>query len=358
MTSRIAVVGLGAMGRNHLRVVGDIDGAELVAVCDLDRDTAAAFGARHSVPSFTSWDEMFASEKIDAAIIAVPTRFHLDAGIAALERGLHVLVEKPIAANLDEGRRLVAAAAKANRVLAVGHIERFNAAVRELHRRVSAGELGRLFQVQARRLGPFPARIRDVGVVIDLATHDLDVIDHIVNSQVQRLYAETERRIHTEHEDILNALLKFDSGVLGVLQVNWLTPTKIRELSVLGERGMFVCNYLTQELTYYNNADVLPGEEARRQPRAVTEGESVSFPISPTEPLRVELEAFIQAARGERPIEVDGEAGLRALHLALALVRSASDSRVLGKEELRRLWAGGSLGVGGGKARGADRDDL
>ena len=356
--TRIAVVGLGAMGRNHLRVLSELEGTELVAVCDLDRDTAAAAGRTYSVPHFSSWDEMFAGERIDAVIMAVPTRFHLEAGLAALEHGLNVLVEKPIAANLDEGRRLVAAVAKAGRVLAVGHLERFNAAVRELQRRVAAGELGRLFQVQARRLGPFPARIRDVGVVIDLATHDLDVIGHIVNSQVQRLYAETEQRIHTEHEDILNALLKFESGVLGVLQVNWLTPTKIRELTVLGERGMFVCNYLTQELTYFNNADVLRGEESRRQPRAVTEGESVTFPISPSEPLRVELEAFVAAVRGERPIEVDGEAGLRALHLALALVRSASDSRVLRKEELGRLWAGEPLGIGPAKPRSPDRDDL
>src|SRR5206468_11708934 len=216
--------------------------------------------------------------------------------------GLHVLVEKPIATGLDEGRRLVRAAQQAGKVLAVGHIERFNPAVREMERRLAAGDVGRIFQIQARRVGPFPARIRDVGVVIDLATHDLDVMAHLAGSEVQHLYAETERRIHTDHEDILNALLKFDSGVLGVLQVNWLTPTKIRELTVLGERGMFACNYLTQELTQFKNADVLPGAEARKQPRAVTEGEAVTFHITQAEPLRLELQAFLAAVRGERPL--------------------------------------------------------
>ena len=356
--TRLGLIGLGAMGRNHLRVLSDLEGAELIAVCDQDAEVAAAAARKGSVQAYTSWDEMLRREKLDAAIVAVPTRFHLDAGLAVLNRGLHVLIEKPIAASLDEGRRLVAAASKAGRVLAVGHVERFNPAVRELQRRVAGGEIGRIFQLQARRLGPFPARIRDVGVVIDLATHDLDVMDHLAASEVQRLYAETEQRIHTDHEDILNALLKFDSGVLGVLQVNWLTPTKIRELTVLGERGMFVCNYLTQELAHHKNADVLGGADARRHPRAVTEGETVTFAIQQSEPLRLELQGFLAAVRGEQPVEVDGEAGLRALHLALALVTSAAESRVLVKEDLRRLWAADTLGVGGRESGRAHRDDL
>ncbi|HEV8597210.1 MAG TPA: Gfo/Idh/MocA family oxidoreductase [Candidatus Dormibacteraeota bacterium] len=356
--TRIALIGLGAMGQNHLRVLSDLDDVELVAICDQDAEIIDAAASNHSLHPYTSWDEMLDREKLDAAIIAVPTRFHLAAGLAALKHGLHVLVEKPIAANLQEGRQLVAAAKRAGRILGVGHIERFNPAVRELQRRVSAGEIGRLFQLQARRLGPFPARIRDVGVVIDLATHDLDVMDHLAASEVQRLYAETEQRIHTDHEDILNALLKFESGVLGVLQVNWLTPTKIRELTVLGERGLFVCNYLTQELTHYKNADVLTSAEARRQPRAVTEGESVTLPIVQAEPLKLELQAFLQAVRGEQPLDVDGEAGLRALHLALALVTSASESRVFLKDDLGRLWDGETLGIGSRKPGGAHSDDL
>jgi predicted dehydrogenase len=356
--TRLGLIGLGAMGRNHLRVLGDLEGAELVAVCDQNAEIAGTAARKASVQGYTSWDDMLGREKLDAAIVAVPTRYHLEAGLAALNRGLHVLIEKPIAASLEEGRRLVSAARQAGRVLAVGHVERFNPAVRELQRRLAAGEIGRIFQLQARRLGPFPARIRDVGVVIDLATHDLDVMDHLAASEVQRLYAETEQRIHTDHEDILNALLKFDSGVLGVLQVNWLTPTKIRELSVLGERGLFVCNYLSQELTHHRNAAVLDSAEARRQPRAVSEGEKITYPVAQSEPLRLELEAFLGAVRGEHPVEVDGEAGLRALHLALALVTSAAESRVLVKDDLRRLWTARTLRVGSRDAGRTHGDDL
>jgi UDP-N-acetylglucosamine 3-dehydrogenase len=336
---RVALVGLGTMGRNHLRVLVNLEGVELAAVCDQDARQLGEAGRGYSVPTFESWDQAFAKTRLDAAVIAVPTRFHLQAAMAALDRGLHVLVEKPLASDLDEGRRLVEAARRAGRLLAVGHIERFNPAIRELQRHVAAGEIGRIFQIQARRQGPFPARIRDVGVVIDLATHDLDVMDHVVASPVQRLYAETEQRIHTEHEDILNALIRFDSGVLGVLQVNWLTPTKIRELSVLGEKGLYLCNYMTQELTYFENAELGASARDPQSVQSVSEGQVVSLPVTKAEPLQLELESFFAAVRRGGPVEVDGEAGLRALHLALALVESAKQGRALSRRDLEQLWS-------------------
>jgi UDP-N-acetylglucosamine 3-dehydrogenase len=324
------------MGRNHLRVLSELDEATLVAVCDQDAGAVAAATRKYGFSGYQSWLEMFDREQLDAVVVAVPTGAHLEVGLAVLQRGLHLLVEKPIAANLEEGRNLVKAAAKARRLLAVGHIERFNPAVRELQQRIAAGELGRVFQVHARREGPFPARIRDVGVVIDLATHDLDVMCHIVGSDVSRVYAETEQRIHTEHEDMLNALLKFESGAVGVLQVNWLTPTKIRELSVLGERGLFHVNYLTQELTHFKNAEVEGVQESPNHLRTVSEGAVIRFPVAQSEPLRLELQSFLRAVREGGSAEVDGEAGLRALHLALALITSASESRTVGGAELRR----------------------
>lgn len=334
--TRVALVGLGMMGRNHLRVLGDLEDVELVAVCDANAAAAEDAARERSLCAYSSWDEMLERERLDAAVIAVPTRFHCEAGVAALDRGLHVFIEKPIASTLAEGRELVAAAKRAGRLLAVGHIERFNPAVRELQTKLAGGAIGRIFQLQARRQGPFPARIRDVGVVIDLATHDLDVMDHLAASRPQRVYAETEQRIHTEHEDILNALLRFESGVLGVLQVNWLTPTKIRELSVLGERGLLVCNYLTQELTYFKNAELMPS------PQTVKEGDVINYPIAKAEPLKLELESFFAAVRDGRAVEVDGEAGLRALHMALAMIESASEGRALGQAELARLWSAGT----------------
>lgn len=326
--TRVGLVGLGAMGRNHLRVLNELEGAELVAVCDQDPAQLAAAKRKYGVAGYRDWNEMFDRSDLEAAIVAVPTKFHFEAGRAALEHGLHVLVEKPIAASIEEGEALVQAAARAKRALAVGHIERFNPAVRELKRRVAAGELGRVFQIHASRQGPFPARIRDVGVVIDLATHDLDVMRDVVGADIARVYAEAEQRIHTEYEDLLDAVLKFDNGVIGVLQVNWLTPTKIRQLSVLGEKGLFVANYITQELTYFKNANVELEWEALRNLSGVSEGEKVRFPIAQAEPLRLELESFLRSIAGG-PVEVDGAAGLHALMLALALVRSAAEGRAI-----------------------------
>lgn len=331
---RVAVAGCGVMGRNHLRVLSDLGECELAAVSDQDSNAVSAISQKYGVPGFRSWRDMLAQERLDTLVVAVPTRIHCEVGVAALERGLHVLVEKPISYTLGEGRTLVEAARRAKRLLAVGHIERFNPAVRELQRRVAAGEIGRVFQINARRQGPFPARIRDVGVVIDLATHDLDVMSDIVRSPVDRVYAETEQRIHTEHEDMVNALLRFENGAVGVLQVNWLTPAKIRELSVLGERGMFLVNYLTQELTLFKNADVDAHTGARHDVQSVSEGDVVRFPITKAEPLRLELESFLQSIRLGHPVEVDGEAGLRALQLALAIVTSAGEARVLSGREL------------------------
>jgi len=340
--TRIGLIGLGAMGRNHLRVLLALQGVRLTAVCDQDKDAVEATTQGSDIAGYHSWPEMLDREQLDAVVVAVPTRFHLQVGLGVLEHGLHVLIEKPIATDLKEGRALVTKAAAMKRLLAVGHVERFNPAVRELQRRILGGDIGRLFQVQARRQGPFPARIRDVGVVIDLATHDLDVMSHIAGSTVNRVYAETEQRIHTEHEDILNALLQFQNGTLAVLQVNWLTPTKIRELSVLGERGLLVCNYLTQELTYFRNADVEPGRHDVPDLQGVSEGDVVPHPVTRAEPLQLELESFVRAVRGEAHLEVDGEAGLRALHLALALIQSARETKVIGQSELDRLWTSAS----------------
>jgi UDP-N-acetylglucosamine 3-dehydrogenase len=325
---RIGVVGLGVMGRSHARVLDDVDEADLVAVCDPTED-AMAWAKKRRLVGYRSFEELFDHEKLDAVTIAVPTRFHLEVGLAAIERGLDVLMEKPIATDLDEAQQLVAAAKKRGTMLAIGHVERFNPAVRELKKRLDGGEVGRIFQVHSRRQGPFPSRIRDVGAVIDLATHDLDVMRYLLGVDVVRLYAETERRIHTEHEDMLNALLRFDNGAVGVMQVNWLTPTKIRELSVLGERGMLHLNYLTQDLTFYENSIATGADLPLSLLTGVSEGTLLRHIVDRAEPLRVELESFLASVASKTPPEVGSEDGLKALSLALDLIRSANEGRVL-----------------------------
>lgn len=325
---RVAVAGAGAMGRNHVRILHDLDECTLVAVCDAAAPAVDWAVSHYGVAGYASYRDMLANETLDAVVIAVPTSLHLELGMAALQHDLHVLIEKPIAGDLEDAKTLAVEADRRGRCLAVGHVERFNPAVRELKARLTKGELGRILQIHARRLGPFPPRIRDVGVVIDLATHDIDVMCHLIGGDVIRLYAETERRINTAHEDMLSAILKFETGAVGVLDVNWLTPTKVRDLSVLGERGMFHVNYLSQELTFYANSAVRPDQDAASL-SAVTEGNMVRYQIPHVEPLRVELLSFLKAVDSGQPVEVGASDGIRALRLATQLMESAERGRAI-----------------------------
>ncbi len=248
---KVAVIGVGSMGRNHARVYSELPEAELVAIVDADLETAETIAAKHGARAYVNPEEMLAKEKPEAVSIAVPTALHAQVGVAALASGAHVLMEKPIAATVDEGRLLIEKARAAKRQLMVGHIVRFNPAMQALKKKLQEGALGRIFQVFCRRAGPFPARIRDVGVVIDLAPHDVDVMRFLTGATPNRVYAETERRINTDHEDLLWGLLRFPDGVVGSLEINWLTPTKIREVLVLGEQGLFRVDDLTQDLYFY-----------------------------------------------------------------------------------------------------------
>ena len=328
--TRVAVIGAGVMGRNPVRVLRELGEVDLVGVADANREAAVKVAAIHGTRGYGSHKELFDREKPDAVIVAAPTNNHHALVVDALEAGCHVLVEKPIAATLDEADDLVARAASAKRVLAVGHIERYNPAVIELKRRLADGQLGRVFQMNARRLGPFPQRIRDVGVVVDLATHDIDVMRYLTGSEIVRVYAETRREVHTTQEDLVSGLLRFADGSVGVLQINWLTPTKIRELAVTGERGMFRADYLTQDLAFHENAEVAEHNWPQiTMLRGVSEGSMVQYAIQKREPLRSELEAFIRAVSGDASGIVTGADGRKALLLALALVESGKEGRVV-----------------------------
>lgn len=330
MTLKVAVIGVGAMGRNHVRIYSELPDVELVGVADTDISAAEAVAKRYGTRAYAHYSQLLDEQEPDAVTVAVPTVDHLDVALQVIQRGIHLLVEKPIAFSVDQGRQIIAAAEQAHVQLAVGHIERFNPAVIALKAHLADGELGRVFQIDAHRQGPFPARVKDVGVVIDLAVHDLDVMRYVSGSEVIRVYAETERRIHSTSEDLLTGLVRLDDGAIGTLTINWLTPTKIRELYVTGERGMFRVDYLTQDLYFFENATVNSGDwETLRVLRGVSEGRMIRHIVAKKEPLRAEQEAFLSAVRGEAPIAVTGRDGLKALELAQAVVASGLEHRVV-----------------------------
>ncbi len=324
----IGVLGAGAMGRNHLRVLRDLPDVELVAVADADPRLAEQAAHHFGIRAYTDHHELLRRERPAAVTVAVPTTLHRDIGIDALRAGCHVMVEKPIAARVADGEALAAAASSADRILMVGHVERYNPAIVELKRRLQSGELGRVFQVHTRRIGPFPERIRDVGVVLDLATHDLDIIRYLTESEIVRLFAETRREVHGSNEDLSSAVLALANDAVGVVELNWLTPTKVRDVTVTGERGMFRAEYLTQDLFFFENAEVAQaGWENLQILRGVREGAMIRFAVARQEPLRVELRAFLDAVEGKPAEIVSAEDGLAALRLALALLQSGAERR-------------------------------
>ncbi len=319
---KAAVIGVGSMGMNHARIYDALEGVALVAVSDTDTKSARAAASRYRARHYADHATMLDQERLDLVSVAVPTGLHHQVALDVIERGLHLLVEKPIADTVANAEEIIERAQARGVQLMVGHIERFNPAVSELKLRLEDGQLGKMFQIHARRLGPFPDRIRDVGVVIDLATHDLDVMCHLTEADVVRVYAETEQEIHTLHEDSLSGLMRFQNGVVGVLDVNWLTPTKVRELYVTGEKGMFMVNYLTQDLYLYENEYVGSDWDRLGMLKGVGEGNMIKLRIGKREPLHVELEAFAQSVEEGGPPPVTGEDGTRALTLAQAMVES------------------------------------
>ncbi len=327
---KTAVIGVGSMGRHHARVYSELNKTELVAVSDVNQAVVDGIAAKYNVAGYTDYRQLLAQEKPDAVSIAVPTAMHEEVASEAMRAGAHVLIEKPIAATLEEGQRLIDLAQSLNRQLMIGHIVRFNPATQLLKQKLQDGELGRIFQIICRRAGPFPARIRDVGVVVDLAPHDVDVMRFLTGMDPIRVFAETERRIHTDHEDIVYGMLRFPDGVIGALEINWLTPKKIREVIVLGERGMFQVDDLTQDLYFYKNAEA-NGQlwSTLRNIKGVSEGEMVRFAVKRQEPLKAELQAFATAVETNEPVPVSGEDGLAALRIALALVQSGQENQIV-----------------------------
>ena len=297
---KIGVAGAGVMGRNHARVLSELRDVELTTVFDPDAVTAEGVAAAYGATAVTTAQE-FVAAGLDAAVIATPNRYHAELGVALLNAGVHVLVEKPIAATVADAQAMIDAAKANNRVLMVGHVERFNPAVDTVKRAIDGDEI---ISIQITRVGPFPPRMGEVGVVIDLAVHDIDIIRHLTGSEVvevQSLLGHT----NASRED--SALLQFRmaNDVIAHITTNWVTPYKTRTLQVATKNRFIVADLITRQVTEYFG----------QQPDGSYSTRGVMS--WPAEPLKKELEAFAHAIRtGETPA-VTGEDGLRNLEVAL-----------------------------------------
>ncbi|MEI6120471.1 MAG: Gfo/Idh/MocA family oxidoreductase [Actinomycetes bacterium] len=325
---RAGLVGLGMMGRHHARVLGSLDGVELVAVCDPMGDAHNVAGGR---PVFTKVSELIAAG-IDYAMVAAPTAFHEELALELAAAGIHALIEKPLAVDTPAAKRIQEAFAAKGLVGAVGHIERYNPALQQLRARLDKGELGAVYQIATRRQGPFPARIADVGVIKDLATHDIDSTAWVARSKFVSVSAQTAHKSGRPHEDMVAAVGKLENGIITNHLVNWLTPFKERLTIVTGERGALVADTLTADLTFYANASVDTEWDSVAAFRGVSEGDVIRYAFAKPEPLRTEHEAFRDAVLGlpgavERIVTM--EQGLATVAVASAMIESSKNGSVV-----------------------------
>ncbi len=325
---RVGVIGVGSMGQNHARVYFYSDQAELVAVADSNPRFVQAVTQQYHTKGYIDYKEMIEREHLDAVSIAVPTSLHAEVAMFALRHKKHVLLEKPIASTEAEAQAIIDCAKEQGVKLMIGHIERFNTAIVELKQRLNRGDLGEIYKIDVQRIGPFPTRITDVGVVIDLSVHDLDIIEYLIEDEPVRVFAETQRKLHHSCEDSVTALIRYRKGVLAVLNVNYLSPTKIRQLQIFGKKGMFSVNYLDQELYFYENKSFHSDNW-----ESVSEGDIKKIIIQKREPLHVEIEAFLNAILTDNEPPVRGEHGLDVLRTANCLLASAKQGTIINLDQ-------------------------
>lgn len=305
---RVGVIGVGAMGKNHARLYSELHGVELVGVADVNETLAISVAQSYGCKAFARYNDLL-DENLDALSIVVPTTFHKKVALDAIQEGINVLVEKPIADTVGNADEIVKAARRSRVKLMVGHVERFNPAVIKLKELIDSGLLGSVVSISAKRVGPYNPRIRDVGIIVDLGTHDIDIMSYLYGEKVREVYASAGSIVHS-HEDHAIITLNFDSGSSGVIDTNWLTPHKVRNLTVIGSKGIAEVNCIEETLRIFDREWVRDAK------------------IEKEEPLKLELLHFIGCVQHDKKPLVSGEDGRHALEVALAAVKSARTGNV------------------------------
>ncbi len=318
---RVAVVGAGNMGGHHVRNYSVLLEAELVALADVDISNKK-LADDHGAKFYTDYKKMLDEEKLDAVSIVVPTPIHYEVASYAMERGVHCLVEKPIAYSLDEAEKLIKLADSKKVVFTVGHIERYNPIIRAIKKIVDENKLGQITSIVCQRVGGFPKIEPKTDVIIDLAVHDIDILNYLVGSYPTNLYSHGSRTHHSQKLDSAEILLDYGK-ISGFVRANWLTPVKIRTISITGSKGYLEGNYITQELVYYEH-NMKKVKDAQFSTFVITMGDPKKhvIPVDFEEPLAVELKAFLHTVAGNEYEElVDPRDAKEALRLSLIAVK-------------------------------------
>ena len=308
--AKTGVIGVGRMGRNHARIYGEM--GNLVGVCDSNRDAADVAARDFGTMAYYDLDEFLERSGVEAVSIVTHTSDHFQSANKCIERGIHVLLEKPICATVEEAERLISTARKNGVTFTVGHIERHNPVVKLTKEQLDAGKIGRIISICAVRASPFPERIADVGVILDIGIHDLDVVRSFAGVRVRTISAMASRNRHSSHEDQAHILLGFDNGVLSHIDVNWMSPMRIRKMRITGTEGLAEMDYLEQRLYIH-----LP------------DGTREELSAEPGESLRAEICDFLDSIWKKRTPLVIPEDALAALVMAKACEMSYRNNEVI-----------------------------
>jgi predicted dehydrogenase len=316
---RAGLVGYGQMGRNHARVLRQMPGVELIAIAEPAPQTVHAPGF-----VFVPDVEALIAAGIDLAVVSVPTAAHESVALQLAAAGVHALIEKPVAPDVATSKRIADAFEAAGLVGCVGHIERYNPALQEMRKRLEQGEIGTIYQVATRRQGPFPSRIADVGVVLDLATHDIDLTGWVTQRSYLNLSARSANRSGREHEDLFAAIGSLEDDIVVNHLVNWLSPLKERVTVVTGERGTLVADTISADLTFFANGVEPVRWDSMASFQGVVQRDVTRYAIPKREPLLVELEAFRDAVLGEKDRTVSIADATRTVAVAVAMITVSS----------------------------------
>ena len=297
---RVGVIGVGSMGKNHVRVYSEI--AELVGVTDVIQEASRSVAERFSVRSYDTPQELL--RDVDAVSICTPTSEHLKVARMAIERGVHLLVEKPFTGTSSTAQELVEMADREKVTLASGFIERSNPIVTHLRNLVEIRRFGDVISIASRRVSSFPTRIRDVGVIMDLGIHDVDVLRYVKGSEVRSVFALGGSYNANSCEDFANLLLEFEDGGMGFIEVNWLTPMKVRRLSLTCSEAFVQADYIDQSMEISSSSikELDPGNLFN----IPLDLDVHHISVKKEEPLKVELERFLKAAEAGKEAPISG----------------------------------------------------
>lgn len=319
---KIGVIGVGSMGQNHARVLSQMD--SLSAVIDSNSSVSKEVGERFEVPWFTDMSEFLATD-LDAVTIATPASTHHELAMEVMKNGIDPLIEKPLALTADKGREIVDKAKEESVTLSTGMIERHNPVVSTAKTLLNDGGVGDIITLSSKRVSSFPSRVSDMGVIFDLAIHDIDVMRYLVGEDVVSVFSIGGPVGSNSHEDHANVLIEFESGINGMLEVNWLTPHKIRKLSITCSNDYLEMDYIDQTLVVtssrlieydVSNLFDIPLENNIRR-----------FSVKRQEPLKREMRDFIETVKGDHLPLVNGEDGLMSMKVVEAALKSLKENK-------------------------------